>query len=77
MYVVQDNNHKSYTTNFTKGNIAADFENGKVKLLKLKEVKSKLHRDFSGQIKSATVSQVENIMYQYLWKQSIPLYQKK
>ena len=48
---------KSYTTNFTNGNITVDFENGKVKLPKLKEIKSKLHRDFSGQIKSATVSQ--------------------
>ena len=32
-------NHKSYTTNFTNGNIAIDFENGKIKLPKLKEVK--------------------------------------
>jgi len=56
-------NHKSYTTNFTNGNIAADFEKGKVKLPKLKEVKTKLHRDFSGQIKSATVSQVPSGKY--------------
>ena len=49
--------HQSYTTNFTNGNITADFDGGKVKLPKLKEVKAKLHRNFSGQIKSATVSQ--------------------
>ena len=49
--------HKSYTTNFTNGNIAVDFENVKIKLPKLKEVKAKLHRNFSGQIKSATVSE--------------------
>ena len=49
--------HQSYTTNFTNGNIKADFDRGKVKLPKLKEVKAKLHRNFSGQIKSATVSQ--------------------
>ena len=55
--------HKSYTTNYTNGNIAVDFENGKVKLPKLKEVKSKLHRDFSGQIKSATVSQAASGKY--------------
>ncbi len=51
-------NHKSYTTNFTNGNIAADFGDGKIKLPKLKQVKAKLHREFEGQIKSATVSQV-------------------
>ena len=55
--------HKSYTTNFTNGNITVDFENGKVKLPKLKEVKAKLHRNFSGQIKSATVSQVPSGKY--------------
>ncbi len=56
-------NHKSYTTNYTNGNISADFENGKVKLPKLKEVKAKLHRAFSGQIKSATVSQMPGGKY--------------
>ena len=56
-------NHKSYTTNFTNGNITVDFERGKVKLPKLKEVKAKLHRTFSGQIKSATVSQVPSGKY--------------
>ena len=55
--------HKSYTTNFTNGNIAADFEKGKVKLPRLKEVKAKLHRDFIGQIKSATVSQAPSGKY--------------
>ena len=56
-------NHKSYTTNFTNGNIAVDFEKRRVKLPKLKEVKAKLHRDFRGQIKSATVSQVPSGKY--------------
>ena len=55
--------HKSYTTNFTNGNVTVDFEKGKVKLPKLKEVKAKLHRKFSGQIKSATVSQVPSGKY--------------
>lgn len=55
--------HKSYTTNFTNGNIAVDFEKGKVKLPKLKEVKAKLHREFSGKIKSATVSQTPSGKY--------------
>ena len=55
--------HKSYTTNFTNGNIAVDFENKKIKLPKLKEVNAKLHRYFSGKIKSATVSQVPSGKY--------------
>ena len=55
--------HKSYTTNFTNGNIAVDFESSKVKLPKLKEVKAKLHRNFSGKIKSVTVSQVPSGKY--------------
>ena len=56
-------NHKSYTTNFTNGNISVDFESGKIKLPKLKQVKAKLHRKFTGQIKSATVSQVASGKY--------------
>ena len=56
-------NRKSYTTNFTKGNITVDFECNIVKLPKLKDVKAKLHRNFSGQIKSATVSQVPSGKY--------------
>ena len=55
--------HKSYKTNFTNGNIAVDFECNKVKLPKLKGVKAKLHRNFSGQIKSATVSQAPSGKY--------------
>lgn len=50
--------HKySYTTNFTNNNIEVDFKNNKVKLPKLKWVKCKLHREFKGKIKSATISQ--------------------
>ena len=56
-------NYKSYTTNFTNGNIAVDFETGKIKLPKLKAVKARLHREYSGQIKSATVSQVSSGKY--------------
>ena len=50
-------NHKSYTTNFTNGNIEISFENNKIKLPKLKWVKAKIHREFVGKIKSATISQ--------------------
>lgn len=56
-------NHKSYTTNYTNGNIVVDYENGKIKLPKLKRVKAKLHRKFNGQVKSATVSQVPSGKY--------------
>ena len=55
--------HKSYTTNFTNGNIAVDFECGWIKLPKLKKVNAKLHREFMGQIKSATISQVPSGKY--------------
>ena len=50
-------NHKSYTTNMTNGNIEVSFENNKIKLPKLKWIKAKAHRCFDGKIKSATVSQ--------------------
>jgi len=56
-------NHKSYTTNFTNGNIAVDVVCGKIKLPKLKEVKAKVHRGFNGKIKSATVSQAPSGKY--------------
>lgn len=56
-------NHKSYTTNFTNGNITVDFKAGRIKLPKLKEVKAELHREFCGKIKSATVSQVPSGKY--------------
>lgn len=52
------NNCKSYTTNFTNNNIEVSFEKNKIKLPKLKWVKAKVHREFRGQIKSATISQV-------------------
>ena len=56
-------NHKTYTTNFTNGNIAVDFETGTIKLPKLRNVKGKLHRKFLGKIKSATISQVPSGKY--------------
>jgi len=50
------NNQQSYTTNFTNGNIKVMFEGNLVKLPKLPPIKAVLHREFEGQIKSATVS---------------------
>ena len=57
------NNYKSYTTNFTNNNIEVSFENNKIKLPKLKWVKAKVYREFVGQIKSATISQVPSGKY--------------
>lgn len=57
------NNYKSYTTNFTNNNIEISFEKNRIKLPKLKWVKAKLHREFVGQIKSATVSQIPSGKY--------------
>ena len=56
-------NKKSYTTNFINNNIEVSFENNKIKLPKLKWVKAKVHREFVGKIKSATISQVPSGKY--------------
>jgi len=50
-------NKKSYTTNITGNNIEVSFERSKIKLPKLKWIKAKVHREFVGKIKSATISQ--------------------
>ena len=57
------NNKKTYTTNFTNGNIEVSFEGNKIKLPKLKWAKAKVHRNFVGQIKSATISQTSSGKY--------------
>ena len=57
------NNHKSYRTNFTNNNIEVDFENNQIKLPKLKWIKCKFHRKFTGKILSATISQVPSGKY--------------
>jgi len=57
------NNHKSYRTNFTNNNIEVDFSNNQIKLPKLKWVKCKLHKEFTGKILSATISQVPSGKY--------------
>lgn len=56
-------NLRSYTTNYTNGNIEIDFEHGRIKLPKVKRIKAKLHREFTGHIKSATVSQMPSGKY--------------
>lgn len=57
------NHNYSYITNFTNNNIEADFKDNKIKLPKLKWIKCKLHREFIGKIKSATISQVPSGKY--------------
>lgn len=57
------NNKKSYKTNFANNNIEVSFKNNKIKLPKLKWVKAKVHRDFTGKIKSAIISQVPSGKY--------------
>ena len=56
-------NHKSYKTNFTNNNISIDYNCNAIKLPKLKWVKAKLHRQFNGKIKSATISQTPSGKY--------------
>ena len=54
---------KSYSTNFTNNNIEVSFKKNRIKLPKLKWVKVKIHREFVGKIKSATISQVPSGKY--------------
>lgn len=65
-FKTKKNYYKSYTTNCTyntKPTIEVDFSNNKIKLPKLKWVKTKAHREFVGKIKSATISQVPSGKY--------------
>ena len=60
------NNKKSYTTNCnycSRPTIEVSFDDNKIKLPKLKWVKAKVHREFEGKIKSATISQVPSGKY--------------
>lgn len=58
------NNYQSYQTNFNGyKNIYPDFPSNRIKLPKLGWIKAKLHRTFSGKIKSATVSRVPSGKY--------------
>lgn len=56
-------NKKSYKTNFSNNNIEVLFRKNRIKLPKLKWVKAKIHREFIGKIKSATISQVPSGKY--------------
>lgn len=54
-------NHKSYTTNNQGGNI--HIKDSKIKLPKIGYIKIRLHREFTGLIKSCTISQVPSGKY--------------
>lgn len=56
-------NHKSYKTNITGSNIEVDFDNRKIKLPKLKWIKTRGAKRFEGKIKSATISQTPSRKY--------------
>ena len=56
-------NKFTYTTNFTNNNIEVNFIENRIKLPKLKWVKAKIHREFDGKIKSATVSRTPSGRY--------------
>lgn len=66
-FKTKKNSRKSYTTNCNySGNsstIEVSFENNKIKLPKLKWIKAKVHRNFEGKIKSATISQIPSGKY--------------
>lgn len=51
------NPKQSYRTQFTNNNIEVNFTENKIKLPRLKWLKAKVHRNFTGKIKSATISQ--------------------
>ena len=60
------NSRKSYKTNCTyssRPTIEINFDNNKIKLPKLKWIKAKVHRQFVGTIKSATISQIPSGKY--------------
>lgn len=54
---------KSYTTNYTNNNIVVDFDNNKIKLPKLKLIKSSVHRKFNDFIKNATITKTPTGKY--------------
>lgn len=57
------NNKRTYSTNSTNNNIEVSFDNNKIKLPKLKWINAKVHREFTGKIKSATISQIPSGKY--------------
>lgn len=59
----KNDNQKAYTTNCINDNIKVSFDSSKIRLPKLGWINAKLHREFIGKIKSATVSQTPSGKY--------------
>ena len=62
-YKKKNETHLSYRTNLTNGNIKVDFQQNKVKLPKLGWLDAKLHREFTGKIKHATITKLSSDEY--------------
>ena len=54
---------QSYTTNYTNGNIKVFFDINKIQIPKVGKIRVKIHRLFSGIIKSATISKTSTRKY--------------
>ncbi len=54
---------QSYTTNNVNNSIRVDFQKGTIRIPKIGEIKAKLHRTFSGIIKSATIEKTTTGKY--------------
>lgn len=54
---------QSYTINNVTNGIRVDFRKGTVRIPKVGEIKAKLHRQFSGKIKSATIEKTTTGKY--------------
>lgn len=57
------NHRQSYKTNFTNNNIKVNFDNNTIQLPKLKWIKAKLHKKFTGKILFATISKTPSGKY--------------
>ena len=62
-YKSKKESYKSYTTNYTNNNIVVDYDNNKIKLPKLGNVSTRVHRKLNGNIKDATVSKTPTGKY--------------
>ena len=62
-YKRKNETHLSYRTNLTNNNIKVDFSQNKIKLPKLGWLDAKLHREFTGKIKHATVTKLSSDEY--------------
>ena len=62
-YKRKNETHLSYRTNLVGNNIELNFQQNKVKLPKLGWLDAKLHREFTGKIKHATITKLSSDEY--------------